>query len=92
MQGLPSCLLLSCRWGKVYGPLSAAMASLLDAGFEIPDMGRWVVPSGAAGELDYSAPMAIPALRQVLTHFLQLGIWDKASKHTFGASLGLYPD
>ena len=36
--------------------------------------------------------MAIPALRQMLSHFLQLGVWHKARAHTFGASLGLYPD
>ena len=81
-----------CRWGKVYGALSAAMASLLDAGFEIPEIGRWIDPSGGQWLLDYSLPMAIPALRQVLTHFLQLGIWHKARCHTFRASLGLYPD
>ena len=78
--------------GKVYGTLSAAMASLLDAGFDIPDIGRWVDPSGVAWALDYSQPMAIPAIRQMVTHFLQLGIWHKASNHTFGASLGLFPD
>ena len=36
--------------------------------------------------------MAIPALRQVLGYFLQLRIWHRARNHTFGASLGLYPD
>ena len=81
-----------CRWGKVFGTMSAAMASLLDAGFEIPDIGRWVDPSGGQWLVDYSLPMAIPALRQVLVHFLQLGIWHRARNHTFGASLGLYPD
>ena len=81
-----------CRWGKVYGTLSAAMASLLDAGFEIPDIGKWIDPSGVEWLLDYSQPMAIPAIRQVLTHFLQLGVWHKAHSHTFGSSLGLYPD
>ena len=80
------------RWGKVYGTLSAAMASLLDAGFEIPDIGKWIDPSGVEWLLDYSQPMAIPAIRQVLTHFLQLGVWHKAHSHTFGSSLGLYPD
>ena len=29
-----------CRWGKVYGAMSAAMASLLDAGFDVPDIGK----------------------------------------------------
>ena len=81
-----------CRLGKVYGTLSAAMASLLDAGFEIPDIGRWIDPSGGIWALDFSQPMAIPAIRQVLTYFLQIGIWHRASNHTFGASLGLYPD
>ena len=66
-----------CRWGKVYGALSAAMASLLDAGFEIPEIGRWIDPAGVQWLLDYSSPMAIPALRQVLTHYLQLGIGTK---------------
>ena len=41
-----------CRWGKVYGTLSAAMASLLDAGFEIPDIGKWIDPSGVEWLLD----------------------------------------
>ena len=81
-----------CRWGKVYGAMSAAMASLLDAGFDIPDIGKWHDPSGEQWIIDYSLPMAIPALRQVLGHFLQLGTWHKARNHTFGASLGLYPD
>ena len=78
--------------GQVYGTLSAAMASLLDAGFEIPEIGRWIDPSGVEWTLDFSQPMAIPAIRQVLTHFLQLGMWHRASNHTFASSLGLFPD
>ena len=88
---LPS-LIDKSRWGKVYGTLSAAMASLLDAGFDIPEIGRWIDPSGVQWLLHFSSPMASPALRQVLSHFLQLGVWHKARAHTFGASLGLYPD
>ena len=68
------------------------MASLLDAGFEIPDIGRWIDPSGVEWALDFAQPRAIPAIRQVLTHFLQLGMWHRASNHTFASSLGLFPD
>ena len=42
-----------CRWGKVYGAMSAAMASLLDAGFDIPDIGKWRDPSGGQWLIDY---------------------------------------
>ena len=35
------------RWCRVFGSLSAAMASLMDAGFEAPSINRWIDPSGA---------------------------------------------
>ena len=73
------------------GP-SRHMASLLDAGFEILSVDRWIDPAGNAWDLDFTKPMAIPAIRQLLTHYLKLGLWDRAQHHTFGSSLSLYPD
>ena len=80
------------RWSRVYGSLSAAMASLMDAGFEVPSINHWVDPSGEEWYLDFSEPMFVPAVREVLQYFLFLGVWDRAQNHVFGSSLGLRPD
>ena len=68
------------------------MASLMDAGFEVPSIQHWVDPSGAEWHLDLSEPMFTPAVREVLQYFLILGVWDRAQNHVFGSSLGLRPD
>ena len=80
------------RWSRVYGSLSAAMASLIDAGFEVPSIHHWIDPSGGEWCLDFSEPMFTPAVREVLQHFLTLGVWGRAQNHVFGSSLGLRPD
>ena len=36
------------RRGRVYGTMSAAMASLLDTEFEIPSINSWIDPTGQA--------------------------------------------
>ena len=36
--------------------------------------------------------MFVLAVREVLQHFLILGVWDRAQNHVFGSSLGLRPD
>ena len=64
------------RWGRVCGSLSAAMASLLDAGFEVPAISHWIDPAGGEWKLDFSEPVVIPAVREVLQYFLILGAWD----------------
>ena len=38
-------MLKGARWGRVCGSLSAAMASLMDAGFEAPAISHWVDPT-----------------------------------------------
>ena len=80
------------RWGKVFGSMSAAMASLLDASFEIPDVNIWVDPSGRKWQLDFDAPMFVPVLRQVPDHYMQINAWHRARDHTFGESSGVSPD
>ena len=71
---------------------SAAMASLLDASFEIPEVNIWVDPSGRKWQLDFDAPMFVPALRQVLEHYMHMNAWHRARDHTFGESLGVSLD
>ena len=78
--------------GKVFGSMSAAMASLLDASFEIPEENCWTDPSGRSWQLDFDAPMFTPALRQVLERYMQMHAWHRAREHTFGESLGVSPD
>ena len=42
--------------------------------------------------LNFSEPMVIPAVREVLQYYLILGACDRAQSHVFGSSLGLRPD
>ena len=63
------------RWATVNGSLSAAIASLLDAGFEVPEVDNLIDPSGRAWASNFDNPMVIPAIRQVLEHFLKMGTW-----------------
>ena len=45
--------------------MSAAMASLLDAEFEIPRLGAWTNPSGEEWTITFDVPMLGPAVREV---------------------------
>ena len=77
----------------MYGSLSlCGMASLLDAGFEVPALSHWIDPAGGEWQLDFSEPMVIPAVREVLQYYLIFGSWDRAQSHIFVQSLGLRPD
>ena len=60
------------RWSRVFGSLSAAMASLMDAGFETPSIHHWIDPSGAEWHIDFSESVFVPAVREVLQYFLSL--------------------
>ena len=68
--------------------MSAAMASLLDASFEIPEVNCWIDLLGRIWQLDFEAPMFVPALLQVLEHYLQMNAWHRAREHTFGEPPG----
>ena len=81
------------RWGRVYGTMSAAMASLLDTEFEIPpSINSWMDPTGQVWTISFDEPMLVPAVREVVQHFLLLKAWSRAQDHTFGDSMGLRPD
>ena len=72
------------RWRRVFGSMSAAMATLLDAGFSNPSICNWIDPDGHEWQLAYEDPMIVPAIREVVLYFLQQNLVPGASPATWG--------
>ena len=67
------------RWSRVFGPLSSAIATLLDFDWAVPSITHWVSPDGAVWELDFSAPNLIQMVKKLLLHYFQASLWKKAA-------------
>ena len=59
---------VATRWSRVKGPISSAIATLLDHGFEPRSFDTWVDPEGWTWIIDYDAPNLIAAATEVLSH------------------------
>ena len=57
------------RWGKVFGPLSSEMATLLDVGWRVPELAQWVSPDGALWHLDLKATNFLQMLKEFCNIF-----------------------
>ena len=79
------------RWGKVTGPLSSAIATLLDWGFYPVSPSLWLDPDGRNWSIDPKAPNCVAAAREVLSHHFQKRIWATAAPAN-AEPLGLCPD
>ena len=66
------------RWSRVFGPLSSAIATLLDFDWAVPSITQWVSPDGASWVVDFSAPNLIQMVKELLMHYFQASLWKKA--------------
>ena len=69
---------MATRWSRVKGPISSAIATLLDHGFEPRAFNQWVDPEGWLWCIDYDAPNLLSAVREILSHHLCKRIWAVA--------------
>ena len=69
---------MATRWSRVKGPISSAIATLLDHGFEPRAFNQWVDPEGWLWCVDYDAPNLLSAVREILSHHLCKQIWAVA--------------
>ena len=79
------------RWGKVTGPLSSAIATLLDWHFYPVSPFLWIDPEGRSWVMEPKAPNFVAAAREVLRHHFQKRIWVSAAP-TDSEPLGHCPD
>ena len=79
------------RWGKVTGPLSSAIATLLDWGFYPVAPFLWLDPEGRSWSVDPKAPNCVAAAREVLSHHFHKKIWATAAPAN-ADPLGACPD
>ena len=69
---------VATRWSRVKGPISSAIATLLDHGFEPRSFNQWVDPEGWLWFIDYDAPNLISAVKEVLSNHVNKQIWAVA--------------
>ena len=62
------------RWSKVKGPISSAIATLWDHGFEPRSHTAWVDPQGWCWHLDYQLPNFVAALKDMLQVHIQRSV------------------
>jgi ribonuclease HI len=75
------------RWSKVCGPMSSGIATLLDMGWTLHGIDKWQDPEGVVWQLDFSDPMAVDVVKEILNSHVYRHIWGKfASKHFAGLS------
>ena len=55
------------RWSHVKGPMSSAIATLLDHGWTLSNISTWTDPSGSAWSIDYKTPLIVDQVKEVLT-------------------------
>jgi hypothetical protein len=79
------------RWAKVRGPMSSAIATLWDWGFEPVAVDSWIDPSGFIWTLDLDSPSLLGAVKEVLEHHMMKQIWTRAAEH-HPDSLRVAPD
>ena len=79
------------RWSSVKGPLSSAMATLLDLGWNLLSIEHWEDPDGNTWFLDYNDPLFISMLKEVLMELFSRHIWKSYAANHF-AGLGSCPD
>ena len=61
---------VATRRSRVRGPISAAIATLFDHGFEPRAYNSWVDPEGWIWKIDYDVPNLAAASREVLSHHM----------------------
>ena len=54
------------RWAKVKGPMSSAIATLWEFGFEPRAIDQWIDAEGFLWNLDLDDPCLLSAMREVL--------------------------
>ncbi len=79
------------RWGKVTGPLSSAIATLLDWQFYPVSPSHWIDPEGRSWFIVPKAPKCVAAARGVLSYHFQKRIWATAAPAD-AEPLGQCPD
>ena len=81
----------SLRWAYVRGPLSSAIVTLWDFGFETRSPTKWLDPDGCLWTLDPMDPNFASAAREVLQWYFSKRIWaDTCPEHC--QPLGEMPD
>ena len=66
------------RWSKVRGPMSSAIATLWDWGFEPLQLDSWMDPDGMLWNLDFPQPSLIAGVKEVLKHHFKKRVWQNA--------------
>ena len=63
------------RWAKVKGPMSSAVATLLDWQFRPVSFNFWIDPDGLSWLLDPKDPNFVGAAKEVLRHHFHKAAW-----------------
>jgi hypothetical protein len=63
------------KWARVKGPMSSAIATLIDWDFEPLSLTQWIDPTGATWVIDYEVPSCIGLAKEVLEHHFLCKIW-----------------
>ena len=79
------------KWSSVNGPMSSAMATLIDLDWGIVDIFNWRDPEGHLWTLDYEDPMLPDILKEVLMVHTSRFIWKNYAAHHY-AGIDVVPD
>ena len=78
----------SRRWSHVKGPISSAIATLLDHGWHLDSISEWTDPAGNKWGIDFAEPLIVDQVKEVLVETFGHHVWEQqAAKHFAGINV-----